>query len=162
MTDKEKFLGTWEHEFSTTLKVLRVYPTDKGDMKPSERSKSAKDLAWSMISEEKMFVEGALKGAISFDPGAKAPGSWEEMCAYYQAAHKELVEKVKTASDADLEGTIKFYVAPKTLGDMPKWQILWMMIMDTIHHRGQFSVYLRMAGGKVPSIYGPSGDEPWD
>ena len=27
--------------------------------------------------------------------------------------------------------------------------------------RGQFSVYLRMAGGKVPSIYGPSADEPW-
>jgi len=23
------------------------------------------------------------------------------------------------------------------------------------------SVYLRMAGGKVPSIYGPSADEPW-
>ena len=29
---------------------------------------------------------------------------------------------------------------------------------DQIHHRGQFSIYLRMAGGKVPSIYGPSAD----
>jgi uncharacterized damage-inducible protein DinB len=35
------------------------------------------------------------------------------------------------------------------------------MLHDQIHHRGQFSVYLRMVGGKVPSIYGPSGDEPW-
>lgn len=25
----------------------------------------------------------------------------------------------------------------------------------------ELSVYLRMADGKVPSIYGPSGDEPW-
>jgi hypothetical protein len=25
----------------------------------------------------------------------------------------------------------------------------------------QFSIYLRMADGKVPSIYGPSADEPW-
>ena len=32
---------------------------------------------------------------------------------------------------------------------------------DSIHHRGQLSVYIRPAGGKVPSIYGPSGDEPW-
>ncbi len=33
--------------------------------------------------------------------------------------------------------------------------------MDMGHHRGQFSVYLRMAGGKVPSIYGSTADEPW-
>ena len=39
--------------------------------------------------------------------------------------------------------------------------ILWLTLHDMIHHRGQFSIYLRMAGGKVPSIYGPSGDEPW-
>ena len=31
--------------------------------------------------------------------------------------------------------------------------------MDEAHHRGQLTVYLRLAGGKVPSIYGPSGDE---
>ena len=31
---------------------------------------------------------------------------------------------------------------------------------DHIHHRGQLSVYLRIVD-KVPSIYGPSGDEPW-
>ena len=36
-----------------------------------------------------------------------------------------------------------------------------MMICDRIHHRGQLSVYVRMAGGKVPSIYGPSADDPW-
>jgi len=35
------------------------------------------------------------------------------------------------------------------------------MLDDQIHHRGQLSVYVRMAGGKVPSIYGPSADEPW-
>jgi hypothetical protein len=26
---------------------------------------------------------------------------------------------------------------------------------------GQLSVYLRMSDGTMPSIYGPSGDEPW-
>jgi len=29
-----------------------------------------------------------------------------------------------------------------------------------IHHRGQLSAYLRPMGAKVPSIYGPSADEP--
>jgi uncharacterized damage-inducible protein DinB len=35
-----------------------------------------------------------------------------------------------------------------------------MMIHDQIHHRGQMTVYMRLAGGKVPSIYGPSADDP--
>ena len=39
----------------------------------------------------------------------------------------------------------------------------WEMIQDTInhwaHHRGQMTVYLRLLGAKVPSIYGPSADD---
>jgi uncharacterized damage-inducible protein DinB len=38
-----------------------------------------------------------------------------------------------------------------------------VMIQDTInhwsHHRGQMTVYLRLMGAKVPSIYGPSADD---
>jgi len=36
-----------------------------------------------------------------------------------------------------------------------------MILCDQIHHRGRFSIYLHMADGKVPSIYGPTADEPW-
>ena len=45
--------------------------------------------------------------------------------------------------------------------DMRTGSMLWMMLSDTIHHRGQLSVYLRIASGKAPSIYGPSADELW-
>ena len=44
---------------------------------------------------------------------------------------------------------------------IPVIDVLWFMLTDSIHHRGQLSVYVRMAGGRVPSIYGPSADEPW-
>jgi uncharacterized damage-inducible protein DinB len=47
------------------------------------------------------------------------------------------------------------------MGEVRKGQVFWIMLMDAVHHRGQFSVYLRMVGAKVPSIYGPSLDEPW-
>ena len=39
----------------------------------------------------------------------------------------------------------------------------YVMIQDTFahwaHHRGQMTVYLRLMGAKVPSIYGPSADD---
>ena len=57
-------------------------------------------------------------------------------------------------------GSVQLFVAPKTLGDYPTMEFLWFLLFDHIHHRGQLSVYLRMVG-KVPSIYGPSGDQPW-
>jgi uncharacterized damage-inducible protein DinB len=60
-----------------------------------------------------------------------------------------------------LEGTVTFYVAKGVLGDMTVSDFAWFMLFDQIHHRGQLAVYVRMAGGKVPSIYGPSADEPW-
>jgi hypothetical protein len=42
-----------------------------------------------------------------------------------------------------------------SLGDM-----LFGFLFDAVHHRGQLSTYLRPMGAKVPSIYGPSGDDP--
>jgi uncharacterized damage-inducible protein DinB len=47
------------------------------------------------------------------------------------------------------------------MGNIPVGDFSWFVLHDQIHHRGQLSVYVRMAGGKVPSIYGPSHDEPW-
>ena len=44
MSEKDMFITTWEREFQTTLKVLKAYPSDKLDLKPAEKSKSAKDL----------------------------------------------------------------------------------------------------------------------
>ena len=34
-------------------------------------------------------------------------------------------------------------------------------INHLIHHRGQLTVYLRLIDVPVPSIYGPTADEPW-
>lgn len=43
MTEKEMFIQTWEREFQTTLKVLKAYPATKLDLKPHERSRSARE-----------------------------------------------------------------------------------------------------------------------
>ena len=64
-------------------------------------------------------------------------------------------------SEGELNKTVQFPVAPGKMGDVRKADVLWMTMQDQIHHRGQFSVYLRLAGAKVPSICGPTADETW-
>jgi uncharacterized damage-inducible protein DinB len=44
------------------------------------------------------------------------------------------------------------------VSEQPIGGFLWFILFDAIHHRGQLSAYIRPMGGKVPAIYGPSGD----
>ena len=42
----------------------------------------------------------------------------------------------------------------------PIGSLAWATLFDLIHHRGQLTMYIRPMGGKVPSVYGPSADDP--
>lgn len=154
------FITAWEREFQTTLKVLKAYPPDKLELKPAEKSKSAKDLAWVFAMEENV-VGGICKGQVDFMNLPMAPATYQEIIAAYEVAHKDMASRVKTLSDAEWNSSITWMVAPKQMAQVRRADILWLMMMDSVHHRGQFSVYLRIAGAKVPSIYGPTADEPW-
>jgi len=162
MTEKEMFLQTWEREFQTTLKVLKAYPPDKLDLRPHERSRSARELAWQFVVEESI-INGIITGQIkiNFQNAPKPPATLPEILSAYEKTHNEMVGKVKALPEAEFNKSITFPVGPKQMGDVRRGDILGRLLMDCVHHRGQFSVYLRMAGGKVPSIYGPSADEPW-
>jgi uncharacterized damage-inducible protein DinB len=161
MSEREAFISRWDKEFATTVKVLKAYPTSKSDLRPHAKCPTAKELAWRIAAEEPVFVNGALTGTFDFGAMAGMPATMEDVIAGYEKAHAALVGKIKQASDADFEKKVKFFTAPKTMGDIRSGDALWIMLNDSIHHRGQFSIYLRMADGKVPSIYGPTADEPW-
>jgi uncharacterized damage-inducible protein DinB len=160
MTEKEQFLSTMAREFPTTLRVLKAYPAGKSDLKPHAKSKSARELAWIFVTEEKT-CEMALEGALELGKLPKAPATLPEVIASYEKAHSEFVNRLKETPEAELNKTVKFMMGPKQMGDMRRMDVLWFMLMDSVHHRGQMTVYLRLADAKVPSIYGPSADEPW-
>jgi uncharacterized damage-inducible protein DinB len=162
MSEKEQFLGVWEQEYPTTLKVLKAYPATKSDLRPHERARTAKELAWAFVFEGTAGAQ-AVAGTLELPPkGIPAPPEkWDDVAPACERAFRALSDAVRKAPDAELNKTVKFFTGPKQMGDMRKLDLLWFMLMDMVHHRGQLSVYLRMAGGKVPSIYGPSADEPW-
>ena len=161
VNEKDRFIQGWEKEYQTTLKVLKAYPSTKSELRPHQKCPTAKELVWRMVGEESMFVNGVIAGQIDFTGHPPVPATLPEILSSYEKNHKELTAKLHAMPEADLNKTMKFMVAPKTPGDVRRGDILWLFLMDTVHHRGQFSIYLRMADGKVPSIYGPTADEPW-
>ena len=164
MSAKEAFLKTYDEEHARTMRLLRAYPADKLETRPSPKLKTARELAWMFVLEcglatkvwNDEFAKGAPSGA--FPP---PPQNWNDLLAAIEKAHKDLSQIVSKASDDDLRKKTHFFVGPKTMGEMTRLDMLWFILHDEIHHRGQFSIYSRIAGGKVPSIYGPTADEPW-
>ena len=158
---KKQFLDALTREHSTTLKVLRAFPEAKSEFKPHERSNTARQLAWTFVIEQGLMM-GTLTDQLNlsgkFPP---APDSYRAVVDQYVKDFGQLKGLLESLPDEKLEGTVKFFTGPGAMGDVPKTDVLWFALNDQIHHRGQLSVYVRMAGGKVPSIYGPSADEPW-
>lgn len=162
---KQTFLDTLDREHAITLKVLRAYPPDQLDLRPVESARTARQLAWTFVMERGLAVKvwrDELKDGIP--AGAKPPEppqDWGALLAALERAQAEYRALIAAASEEELEGTVTFFTAPRTMGAWTRWEWIWFLLHDEIHHRGQLSVYLKMAGGKVPSIYGPSADEPW-
>lgn len=161
MAEQQQFLQTWEQEFEKTMKVLKAYPEGKGNLKPHAKCPDANELAWRIVHEESFFAEIAASGKVEFGEPPPSPGGIPAIIDHYAKHHPGNVEKVRKISEADFRSTMKFPSGPDTMADLRRADVLWLMLHDSIHHRGQFSIFLRMADGKVPSIYGPSGDEPW-
>ena len=46
------------------------------------------------------------------------------------------------------------------MSEDPRHVVIRDTFMHLSHHRGQLTVYLRLNDAAVPSIYGPTADEP--
>src|SRR5205823_4729800 len=135
---------------------------EQTEFRPHPRSKSARELAWMFVGEMGL-MRLALNDQLSFGSGGPppAPSDFKTIIDTFERDHSSTVDLIKKTPDAKLNEIVQFPVGPGQMGDWTKLAIMWFMLSDQIHHRGQFSLYVRLAGGKVPSIYGPSADEPW-
>ena len=159
---KQVFLYTYAREHATTLRVLRAFPPGTSDFRPHERSQSVSELAYTLLFEQELkrrALVGPVMGAGGPPP---KPANFEAAILQFDDGYKAIVDQIEKMPDSKLDRDVQFPTAKGMMGSWRVLEFLWFMLHDQIHHRGQLSVMVRMAGGKVPSIYGPSGDEPWN
>ena len=80
--------------------------------------------------------------------------------AAYETHAADLESRLPSVDDAKWESKARLLADGKVLWEAPLGDMLFGFLFDAIHHRGQLSSYLRPMGAKVPSIYGPSADDP--
>ena len=150
------YLNERRREFQTTLRVLRSHPADQRDLKPADKSRTATELALTLVVEERVLTSLVSHGVAA--PGlwtVESPGSMTRIIEMWQDAVDEDDRLMANLSSEGWARVVNFYGR-----QIPLVQACWFELFDHIHHRGQFSVYLRLAGARVPSIYRPTADEP--
>lgn len=160
---KTEFLQVYDREHETTMRVLRAFPADKADMQPHAKCRTARDLAWVFVAERGLGMavyQNQLEELMAGEM-PEPPQSWEELLSAFENAHRQFRDMIEATTDADLQQPVTFFVGPHKMGQMTRLEWIRFLLRDEIHHRGQFSIYLRMADATVPSIYGPTADEPW-
>lgn len=158
MTNREFFIKRWEEEYPTFLRVFRALPKDKPDYRPHPRSRSAVELVWLLVLEEQACSVCIDAGQVEWKE-EPPPRSLEEVVAVYEKAHADLAPRLKRLDDTTWEGKTARLLSGGESYELPLGEMLWAVLFDAIHHRGQLSLYIRLMGSKVPAIYGPSADE---
>jgi uncharacterized damage-inducible protein DinB len=153
MDNRSLFTTFWTDESKTTQKVLSRIP-EGAEYRPDPKSRTAQEIAWQIVCEEKMLIDALETGKAEWAP-PPMPATMKEVADAYEKQSADIVQRWTALPDARWDGTLEFFGSQRPVAPMA-----WSFLFDIVHHRGQISTYLRPMGSTVPQIYGPSADEP--
>ena len=153
MDDKPLFAKFWVDESRTTGKVLSRIP-EGSTYKPDPKSRTAREIAWLIVCEEKMLIDAIESGKGAWEE-VPPPATMREIRTIYEAQAAHIAVRVAELPESKWNGMLDWFGKQRQAAPMA-----WSFLFDIVHHRGQISTYLRAMGSTVPQIYGPSADEP--
>lgn len=153
MEEKALFTKFWTDESKTTRNVIARIP-EGSDYRPDAKSRTAQEIAWQIVCEEKMIIEALENGKADWAP-PPMPETMKEVLETYERQSADITRRWTAMPAEKWNGNLEFFGSER-----PASPMAWSFLFDIVHHRGQISTYLRPMGSTVPQIYGPSGDEP--
>jgi uncharacterized damage-inducible protein DinB len=162
MSFAETLIPEFDLEMATTRKAIERVPTDKGAWKPHPKSFSLGHLTQLVATMPGWLTNMATKSELNLAAG---PGYSLESTESLVARFDKLVAEARTAlanlKDADVAAPWSLKHGDRVLMTTPRGVTIRTTMNHLVHHRGQLTVYLRLIDVPVPSIYGPTADEPW-
>jgi uncharacterized damage-inducible protein DinB len=151
-------IDTYASETNKVVSVWRRFDDAEMSFRPHERSSTVVEImAHQLLSERRFF--GEFLGlpeppAVEVLPAVKTVAAFAEQLL-------KLAEPRLPALANHLE---PWWMESVPFFDVQR-QRAWIVmrrILHTAHHRTQLTVYLRLLGKPVPSVYGPTKDETWE
>ena len=150
-----EFIEDWEYESESTLKVLEQLTDDSLNKKFNDNVRTPGRLAWHIVTTLGEMVQ---RTGLKFDAtpeDAPLPSTLKEICDEYKRSSDGMLNAVKKEwKDESLMEDVNLYGQK-----WKKGKVLSVLVNHQIHHRGQLTVVMRLAGLKVPGVYGPAKEE---
>ena len=164
MTLKEPFIAELKQESASTRKMLERIPLDKNDWKPHEKSMTLGSLTFHVADIPSWITETMTTDELDFagiEYKTKDFETTEELLKFFDDKLSDAIKSLEEAPDEKFLSNWKLRNGETIFFDMPRTQVLRGFCFNHMyHHRGQLSVYLRLLDVPVPSVYGPTADEP--
>ena len=165
-TIAELLLAELDREMVGTRRTLERVPEGQNDWKPHEKSMQLGYLAgmvaimprWivSMLTEDQ--IDLATPGRYAFRPF----DSTAELVRAFDQAVAAARTALGATTDERLQQTRwRLLLNGQELSNETRYEAVRFNALNHLyHHRAQLTTYLRLNQKPVPSLYGPSADEP--
>ena len=165
MTNTEWFLDELESEAAKTRRVLAELPEGQREWKPHDRSMAfgyltdlvTNILSWVGLAVTLDELDVAPKSGPSYRPMPVQTSA--EAIAALDKAVAQAREALQKTNDTHLATSWRLLAGGKVVMEQRRHEVLRDTFLHSSHHRGQMTVYLRLLGARVPSVYGPSADD---
>ena len=163
MTFIESLQAELEKEAITTRKMLALVPAGKFEWQPHPKSMTLKRLA-THVAELPSWVEMVLTTEeLDFANNAYAPrvvNNTQDLLSYFEESLEKARQSLWKAMDADLLPNWTLRNGEQVYSVDSRHDVIRMAYSQTIHHRAQLGVFLRLLDVPIPGSYGPSADDP--
>src|SRR5262245_4116976 len=107
MDDKALFTDFWNKEANTTHKVLSRIP-EGSDYRPDPSSRTAQQIAWQIVCEEKMLIDALENGKAEWAP-PPMPNSMQEIINTYKAQSDSIAQRFDKLPAERWNGNLEFF-----------------------------------------------------
>jgi uncharacterized damage-inducible protein DinB len=152
----------FEAEALTTRKMLERVPTDKLQWQPHSKSMTMERLTVH-IAELPSWIPMTLHtseldfGSQPYEPTPIKDA--KELLALFEKSLTEARKALQEAKEEDLLPNWTLRNGDQIYLTQTKYEVIRHSLSQTIHHRAQLGVYLRLLDIPIPGSYGPSADE---
>ncbi|GGN05917.1 hypothetical protein GCM10010967_46400 [Dyadobacter beijingensis] len=157
----EAYIKELEAEYTATRKCLERVPVTLFDYKPHPKSMAMGYLTL-LVAEIPLWITFMVEqGEVDFATYKRFEFTTnEELLAHYEEVFAGAKKSLAGITDDDLDAPFHLKRQGQVLFTQSRREGVGSTINHWVHHRGQLTVYMRLNDIAVPSIYGPSADDP--
>ena len=149
------FTRTWERESAQTARVLSRLTDEALSHRGAPDHRTVGEVAWHIVVSPRVIAAKLGLEVAAPDRDTPSPERAAETHSTYVDAATSFVSQVRERwTDSMLGEQVDFYGNVVARGEA-----LATILHHEIHHRGQLTVLMRLAGLQVPGVYGPSKEE---